>query len=285
MSVKHEQRTYKGEERVWVGKYRNSHNLLHWHYDCELLYVERGRIDVFCGGKKYTLGASDAMYIHSGEIHYMQAREETYLLVFIFKDELVKRACGDVRPFSPLIIGSESIPDAYAYIKRELSEKGEYYAQAANARTELLIIDLFRNLPVTGNVHADASVNTLKKLLDDVEENYADYTFEKAAAFAGFSDAYFSRLFHKQLGMTFSQYLNNVRIKHAVAIMRAQPEVSMTELSIKTGFSTIRNFNRMFRSITGYSPRDLPPYFRFEDKYPDCDASGDPTLEDCTLIE
>ncbi len=284
MNAKHEQRTYEGKECVWVGKYRNSHNLLHWHHECELLYVERGKIDVFCGGKKYTLGESDAMYIHSGEIHYMQAREETYMLVFIFKEELVKNACGDVRPCSPLILGSSAIPQAYAYIKRELKSKGKYYAQAANARTELLMIELLRDVPVMQATQTDASVNTLKKLLDDVEENYADYTFEKAATFAGFSDAYFSRLFHKQLGMTFSQYLNNVRIKHAVYIMRSDPAVSMTELSIRTGFSTIRNFNRMFRSITGYSPRELPPYFRFEDKYSD-DDSGDPTLEGCTIVE
>ena len=144
--------------------------------------------------------------------------------------------------------------------------------------------ELLRDVPVMQATQTDASVNTLKKLLDDVEENYADYTFEKAATFAGFSDAYFSRLFHKQLGMTFSQYLNNVRIKHAVYIMRSDPAVSMTELSIRTGFSTIRNFNRMFRSITGYSPRELPPYFRFEDKYSD-DDSGDPTLEGCTIVE
>ena len=116
-----------------------------------------------------------------------------------------------------------------------------------------------------------------------IDKKYADYTFERASEFASFSEAYFSRLFHKQMGMTFSQYLNNVRIRHAVEIMRNEPKVSMTELSIKTGYTTIRNFNRMFRTITGYAPRELPEDFHFEDKYGSEDT--DPTLEGCTLVE
>ena len=48
MLAKREIWKYPEEAHVWVGKYRNSHNLLHWHYDCEFVYVERGSIDVFC---------------------------------------------------------------------------------------------------------------------------------------------------------------------------------------------------------------------------------------------
>ena len=32
----------------------------------------------------------------------------------------------------------------------------------------------------------------------------------------------------------------------------------MTEIAMSCGFDTIRNFNRVFRQITGYSPRELP---------------------------
>lgn len=284
MPAKHELRKYDGDEKVWVGKYRNSHNLLHWHYDCELIYVERGSIDVFCSGKNYLLAPGDAMLIQSGEIHYMKAREETYLLVFIFDDSLMKTIVKNERLASPRLSDPSTIPEAYARIRGELKSDKPFRAQAANALTQLLLTRLLRSEKLVPATSAEAGLKTLKKLLDDVEEKYCEYTFERAAEFAGFSEAYFSRLFHKQMGMTFSQYLNNVRIRHAVDIMRGEPKASMTELSIKTGYTTIRNFNRMFRAITGYAPRELPDDFRFEDRYGEGEDS-DPTLEGCTLVE
>ncbi len=42
-----ELRRYGGGEKVWAGKYKNSQNLMHWHYDCELIYAECGKLEVF----------------------------------------------------------------------------------------------------------------------------------------------------------------------------------------------------------------------------------------------
>lgn len=37
MLAKFEKRAYAGNEHVWVGKYRNLHNISHWHMEHELL--------------------------------------------------------------------------------------------------------------------------------------------------------------------------------------------------------------------------------------------------------
>lgn len=75
MLAKQETRRYAGGARVWAGKYQNSHNVLHWHYACELLYVERGDIEVFCGEESYLLHEGQAFFIDSGEVH-IHAREK-----------------------------------------------------------------------------------------------------------------------------------------------------------------------------------------------------------------
>ena len=283
MPVRHERRKYNGNERVWVGKYRNSHNMPHWHRDCELLYVESGSIDVFCRGRNHLLRPGEAMFIQSGEIHYMKSREETYLLVFIFAEELMRTVAGGIRLVSPRISDPSPLPAAYARLRDELTERKPFYAAVADAVTQELIAEILRRESTTEVSDPDAGTGTLKRLLDDVEGHYADYTFERAAKFAGFSEAYFSRLFHKQMGMTFSSYLNHVRVRNAVRLLRERPDISMTELSIMTGYTTIRNFNRMFRAITGFAPRELPDT---ASAFPDTDAAdGDPSLDGCTLVE
>ena len=92
---------------------------------------------------------------------------------------------------------------------------------------------------------------SLKNLLYDIDENVENYSFEKAVSYMHMSDAYFSRFFKKISGMTFSQYLNHIRVNKAIDLIRSG-EQSMTEISRLCGFDTIRNFNRVFRQITGY---------------------------------
>ena len=51
MIAKREVWKYSAKTDVWIGKYLNSRNLPHWHLDCELLALEKGRLDVVCENK------------------------------------------------------------------------------------------------------------------------------------------------------------------------------------------------------------------------------------------
>lgn len=55
-----------------------------------------------------------------------------------------------------------------------------------------------------------------KKLLYEIQKQYAHITFSQAANMMGLSESYFSRYFHRMSGMTFSRYLNIIRIERAL---------------------------------------------------------------------
>ncbi len=74
MNAKREQWSYLPNAKVWAGRFKNSHNAPHWHYDCELLFVENGELGVFCNGKFYTMHAGQAFFINSEQVHYMHAK-------------------------------------------------------------------------------------------------------------------------------------------------------------------------------------------------------------------
>ena len=98
--------------------------------------------------------------------------------------------------------------------------------------------------------------------------------------------AYFSRLFHKLTGITFSQYLNYVKVKNAVNLLKTEINSSVTEISARCGFATIRNFNRIFKEYTGYTPSNLPKNYVMKDSFADKDApDGNPTIAGSELIE
>lgn len=87
-----------------------------------------------------------------------------------------------------------------------------------------------------------------------IENFYAkDPSLEDVARVAGFSSAYFSRLFQAQLGMSYSKYLNNVKIHH-VQVLLAQTDKSIMEIAQETGYCHGNYLNEQFKKKVGMTP-------------------------------
>ncbi len=96
-----------------------------------------------------------------------------------------------------------------------------------------------------------------KPIVDAVfymENNYmSSITIEDAAAVAGYSSAYFSRLFKSQLGTTFSEYLTTIRLKHVQHDLLTTDK-SITDISIDNGFAYPGNMTDSFKRRLGMTP-------------------------------
>lgn len=64
---------------------------------------------------------------------------------------------------------------------------------------------------------------------------------------------YAGRLFKKEVGMSFCEYLNNRRIEEAKRIL-IEKNMSIGEVAFECGYNNITYFNRVFKNITGLSP-------------------------------
>ena len=123
---------------------------------------------------------------------------------------------------------------------------------------EQLIAGIFSVLEIQESaVSTSEATERYKKLLYDIDEHAEDYSFSRAVEYMNMSEAYFSRFFKRVSGMTFSMYLNHIRVNKALDLLRDR-NMTMTEIAMHCGFDTIRNFNRVFKQITGYAPRELP---------------------------
>ena len=71
MLANFEQRDTSGAERVWTGRYRNLHNLPHWHLENELICVEQGTVTVSHNHQEYT-DCRRIDFSCQREIHYIK---------------------------------------------------------------------------------------------------------------------------------------------------------------------------------------------------------------------
>ena len=87
-----------------------------------------------------------------------------------------------------------------------------------------------------------------------IEKSYGEeLTLEAMAAEAGFSTAYFSRQFKAQLGVPFSEYLTNVRVRHVQELL-TQTDRSISEIALETGFCNGDYLAARFRQRVGMTP-------------------------------
>ena len=73
------------------------------------------------------------------------------------------------------------------------------------------------------------------------------------AKLAAMSPTYFSYMFKVLKGLTFVQYVNGLRIKRALDLLRLTDK-SVYEIAFESGFNNISHFNRIFKRETGMSP-------------------------------
>jgi two-component system response regulator YesN len=80
-------------------------------------------------------------------------------------------------------------------------------------------------------------------------------TLEEVAEHVGLSPYYFSKLFKDRFGVTFIDYLTEVRIERAKEEMR-DPNKSLKEVCFLVGYNDPNYFSRVFKKQTGLSPTE-----------------------------
>lgn len=286
MLAKFEKRAYAGNEHVWVGKYRNLHNISHWHMEHELIACREGSAQVMLDDTMFNITRQQCIFCHSGRVHYISASPDSLLLVCLFNEKMYDPITSPFALENPVFEDRYGILPKLSEIRHELQNQPIFFECRTEAMIGEILVDVFRGEPLRKAQWQFSDVITrYKQLLNYIDLEYEHITYQNAVQFMNMSDAYFSRYFKRQAGMTFSQYLNVVRIEKAVQLLDSAPTMKITDVMLRCGFNTIRSFNRVFRAVTGFTPTTLPPGYVLNTRsVPTIQGSFDPTLSDAELL-
>ena len=79
-------------------------------------------------------------------------------------------------------------------------------------------------------------------------------SLSQIAAEIGYAPKYLSSLFKKKKGITYTQYLREIRIRHAVFLME-QGVVSVKNVALLSGFGDALYFSKVFSDVMGVAPK------------------------------
>ncbi len=113
---------------------------------------------------------------------------------------------------------------------------------------------LYRQMEYTPAPPMDERIHRATEYLQaHWEENIS---MEALAARCHMSSSRFYHLFKQETGFTPVEYKKRAAIRRGVTLMIGNPHISVEELSLVTGFASSAYFRRVFKEVTGKSPRD-----------------------------
>lgn len=98
-------------------------------------------------------------------------------------------------------------------------------------------------------------------VLDYIRQHLTDdLSLDTLAAVASFSPYHFHRIFTSVTGETLNDAVGRLRLERAVALLKASPKTTITQIALDCGFNSASSFSRAFRKRYGIAPRSWDRY-------------------------
>jgi AraC-like DNA-binding protein len=97
----------------------------------------------------------------------------------------------------------------------------------------------------------------VNKTYEYIINRFADHdiTLDEISAYVSMAPATFCRYFKKHFHKTFTNFLNEVRVGHACKLLQ-ETNYSIAAIAFASGYNQLTHFNRQFKRIVGYSPKE-----------------------------
>lgn len=227
----------------------------HMHRHPELIYVDEGEIQIQTDGRTEVIRAGEYAMILPNRIHAYSTPESSRVYVCIFSDAFVPHFAKAVRgklANSARFLCRASVT---AFLKQELfltDRVPDFYTMKA-----ALYGALGEYLAQTEMTDARSGDNQLlDKIVRYIDCHYTEnITLKTMAEELGYEQHYLSRYFHSFIPMHFSQHVNWYRVDAATELLR-NTDLPVTEIAERSGFQSIRTFNRVYMELTGTTPSE-----------------------------
>lgn len=257
---------------------QRKHRIEHHHSDCEISLIVSGECNWCVNDKNYRGSKGDIYLFGSNENHYLTeiiGTQPLLLLNIRFESRFIWYPGGDrfnlryleifqnhTRISSHAIDHTVPVSAAIAQLMNEIYEECQKrepeYKLVVKAKLMLILAALGRYYGIATLPSVPSTYKQHLKQLDSavtfINNHLADeLSLETIAREAGMSKSYFSTIFKKMNGIPVWDYITRKRVELAMRFLGGS-DLSIMEISQKCGFSSISNFNRCFRQVTGISP-------------------------------
>lgn len=163
----------------------------------------------------------------------------------------------------PVYNFTPEIQDKLYHIYCDMLYEYEHYT----AESELLLSGLLYNLIMTvirhhlpvnpTDIELSETDHSILKAMDYVEHNYLrDPSLTDTAHYVGLSASHFSRIFKQSTGVSYSEYLNYIRVENGRKLLLTT-KLSISEIAQLSGFDNGNYYCTVTKHLLGYTPNEI----------------------------
>ncbi len=144
-------------------------------------------------------------------------------------------------------------------ILKEFEEQRPDYETAIKTEILSLLILLRREYGMTDESAQEfisaPDYTGIIRAMNYMDKNFtADISLEEIASECNLSKSYFCTVFRRLNGLTPWDYINIRRINRALELLRTTDD-NIFDIALQCGYNNTSNFNRIFRGVTGQTPK------------------------------
>ncbi len=229
----------------------------HYHSLFEIYYLTHGTCRYFIDNKSYLVEAGDILLIPPGIIHKSQYHDENYARLLINCSKFY--IPGTVFKVLPKLIYvyrndkiAEKIKEIFTSIEESYSHPDAFSDDYLRALMHSFFVLIARN---ENKKAPDSNKNVYtEKAISYIHKNFAQsVTLYDVAALCAVSPEHLSRIFKKETGFGFSEFLTHVRLQHAEFLLK-NSLLSITEIAHQCGFGDSNYFSQIFKRNYNFTP-------------------------------
>jgi AraC-like DNA-binding protein len=253
---------------------------LHRHAEIQITWIQKGEgtllagnnMHVFREGEIYMIGANLPHLFKSDPAYFLPESDKEVRAITIFFNPSGKLSALFALPEMKAVLAfihqnpsGFKVPDA---MYTDIAKKITTIQHTGGAEQLYRFVELLNVLSTVHDPQALSSGSYAFSMTDPegmriasvynyIMQNYASpLTLEDVAMQAHLTPTAFCRYFKKHTRHTLVNFINKVRINEACKMLVNGEAKSIATIAYSCGFNSITNFNYVFKSITGVSPRD-----------------------------
>ncbi len=256
---------------------KNFHTVKDSHDFCELVYVDKGKVDIDSEHYRGELSSGCLIVHNAGEVHSLTCDEDTAPSIIIIgfectspdidklthsplllPDELQKMIAEIVKEARTVYLPPYDIPNL-----KDMKKRKKFAFGADQLIKNYLQIFLIKALRLSASIESTkveaselagiARISEIKKYID---ENFAEkIAVEELCFLFNTNKTTISAEFKNTYGKTLIDYVNCLRIEYTKKML-VEGGLSLTKISEKLNLSSVHYLTVLFKKYTGISPTE-----------------------------
>ena len=228
----------------------------HLHKEIEMIFMIDGDNSVYCNGETYELPTGSILLVPPNTIHAYNSppSRQCYSLLLIVDPNLLSGPASRLLyniPKTPVYVDPEKKSIVWQLIQHAHTSGNTISKESFLMLVSTIIsavLDHMELIPPSQAHHYEHSI------IQYCQEHYMEpITIEHLADVLAINKNHISRYFSQTLNISFPNYINGLRLKKAMTLLK-NINISIVDVAAMSGFGSLRSFNRYFADQYGMPP-------------------------------